>query len=221
MTLRPSNRRAFTLIEMVVVLGIMAVMVVIGIGSTRKQMPRFRAVGVAKQLQADMMLLRNTSAEQGVETRLLLVEADTDYTDPDSAQAGAWKLQVGDRSLASTTWTDLGNATMASTSLADGSQDAVPQVSLAPWAALAGPGSTNSDAIVFSPRGFVTNPDGDFGTDGYITVTVVNKESWRHGIEDHIDLKVARSGNVTMVTSLGQRDAGTVASGEASASGGS
>ena len=221
MTFARRQRSAFTLIELVVVLSIMAVMIAIAIGSTRKQMPRFRAVGVAKELQSDVMLLRNTAAEQGVETRLVLVEADTDYTDPDSDQRGAWKMQVGDRSLRSTTWTDLGNATMASTDLADGSQDAVPQVSLAPWAALAGPGAANSDAIVFSPRGFVTNPDGDFGTDGYITLTVVNKESWRHGIEDHIDLKVARSGNVTMVTSLGQRDAGTVATAGASASGGS
>lgn len=212
-------RRGFTLLELVVVIGIMAVIVGLGIGLIREQVPRFRSVQVAKDLRQDVMSLRTTAIERGVETRLLLETGDSSVKDPTSENAGAWRLQVGNAAMASSVWTDLNESGRATVSIARGGNHPAKGVSLADWESLAGPWSGNESAIVFSPRGWVENPDGDFGSDGYITLSVVNKVAWKHDVDDHIDLKIARSGNVTMVSSLSSRDAGTV--GTASASEGS
>ncbi|MED5373102.1 MAG: GspH/FimT family pseudopilin [Myxococcota bacterium] len=209
-------RRGFTLIELLVVISIIGIIVVLGVGSTREQLPRFRSVQVAKDLRQDVMSLRNTAVEQGLETRLLLVEADSASDDPDSANAGSWRLQVGDKAMDSRTWTDLGDAGRGVVDLSQDGRHYSRGVSLDEWEPLSGPWTGNSSAIVFSPRGWVSNPSDDFGSDGYITLTVVNKEAWRSGVDDHIDLKLSRSGNVTMTTSLGSRDAGTVGAAAAS-----
>lgn len=207
------------MLELVFVLGLMAVIVGLGIGLTRDQAPRFRAVQVSKDLRQDMMSLRTTAIERGVETRILLESGDSSVKDPLSPNAGSWRLQVGDAAMASKTWTDLNESGRASVSIAKGSNHYAKGVSLDSWDPLSGPWSGNESAIVFSPRGWVENPDGDFGPDGYITLSVVNKAAWKDNVDDHIDLKVARSGNVTMVSSLSTRDAGSV--GTASASEGS
>lgn len=214
-----ASRRAFTMLELVVVIGIMAVIVGLGIGLTRDQAPRFRSVQVAKDLRQDMMSLRTTAIEQGVETRLLLESADSSPNDAGAPNQGAWRLQIGNAAMASTAWTDLNASGRASVSIEKGGSNYAKSVSLADWGSLSGPWAGNESAIVFSPRGWVQNPDGDFGSDGYITLSVVNKAAWRHDVDDHIDLKVARSGNVTMVSSLSSRDAGQA--GTASASEGS
>ena len=216
---RLPKRRAFTMLELVVVLGIMAVIVGLGIGLTRDQVPRFRSVQVAKDLRQDMMSLRTTAIERGVETRLVLEAGDSSVKDPGSPNAGSWRLQVGNAAMASTTWSDLNESGRASVSIEKGANHYAKGVSLQDWGELSGPWFGNESSIVFSPRGWVENPDEDFGTDGYITLSVVNKAAWKDGVDDHIDLKVARSGNVTMVSSLSSRDAGTV--GTASASEGS
>ena len=213
------KRRAFTMLELVAVISIMSVVVALGIGLMRDQVPRFRSVQVAKDLRQDVTALRTTAIERGVETRLLLETGDSSANDPETPNAGAWRLQVGNAAMASTVWTDLNESGRASVSIEKGANHYAKGVSLADWEELSGPWSGNDSAIVFSPRGWVQNPGGDFGTDGYITLSVVNKVAWKNGVDDRIDLKVARSGSVTMVNSLSSRDAGTV--GTASASEGS
>lgn len=213
---RFSQRRAFTMLELVVVLGIMAVVVGLGIGMITDQFPRFRSVQVAKDLRQDVTSLRTTAIERGVETRLLLETGDSSVKDPSSPNAGSWRLQVGNAAMASKTWTDLNESGRGVVSIEEGANHYAKGVSLAEWENLSGPWFGNESAIVFSPRGWVENPDGDFGTDGYITLSVVNKVAWKDGVDDHIDLKVSRSGNVTMVSSLSSRDAGSVGTGSAS-----
>jgi hypothetical protein len=74
-------------------------------------------------------------------------------------------------------------------------------VSLTPWDSLSGPaysGESNADCIVISPRGWVVNPNGDFGSDGYITVEFLNKKALARGAEEKYQVRVSRSGMVRL-----------------------
>lgn len=211
--MKTGRQRGFTLIEAVVVLALLGVMAAIAWGSVRDLLPRFRMMSAAKQLKADLAELRNTAIVHNRETRLLLVSADSSYTDPGSPSAGAWWLQVGNRSLNARNWelmpadaaedgTD-DDTSQGVIDIAPGGNRAQPGASLIPWDPIAGPGTGNGDAIVFSPRGWVTNPAGDFSSDGYISLTLVNKVALAHGVDDSVTLLVARSGMVRMETSMG------------------
>ena len=50
------------------------------------------------------------------------------------------------------------------------------------------------------------NPASDFGADGTITLTLVNKRALLDGTADTVDLKVSRSGLVRMESSIGPKD---------------
>ncbi len=66
---------------------------------------------------------------------------------------------------------------------------------------------------MFSPKGWVTNPPGDFSTDGYIELTLVNKAALVDGIDDSVTLHISRAGMVRVESSLASgfegSDAGT------------
>lgn len=208
-----SKREAFTLIELVIVLSLIMVISALGVGSVYELLPRFRMVKVARGLQSDISALRNTAITSNREVRLLLVDADANWNTPDDASVGEWWMQVGNRQVGSGRWDTLpldsqtdGTDDVASVGVVRitvGGEDAANGVSLKPWDAIVGPGSSNTDAIVFSPRGWVTNPPSDFGSDGYITLTLVNKMAFKHGYEDSITLRVAQSGMVLVDSTLG------------------
>lgn len=210
---RAPHRSGFTLIEIVVVLAIIGVMAAVGFGTVQHLIPRFRMIQVARDMDGDIADLRNTAIGQNRETRLLLVDADPSWSDASAPSAGRWLLQVGNRSINSTRWDTLpvdaeadgsdDQTAEGTVDISEGSSSEVRGVSLQPWSALAGPNANNADAIVFSPRGWVTNPASDFGSDGFITLTLVNKKAMEQGIEDSISLQIARSGLVRMTTSLG------------------
>lgn len=214
--LRRRNRIGFTLIEIAAVLGLVAILASLGYQSVHKMMPRFRMMQTAKELRADLMGLRMSAIQNNRQARLLLVEADQDWKTPGGPNVGHWKLQLGNKSLRSNAWdtypqdadddgtddaTNKGNV-----EISVGGQDAVAAVSLAPWEALVGPGLNNADAIVFGPRGHVINPAADFGSDGTITLTLVNKIALQNGMEDSVSLKIARTGLVRMQTSIGSEE---------------
>lgn len=217
---RFTTRRAFTLVELLFVIVAVSVVAAIGFGSVRDMMPRFRMVKAGKDLREDVSQLRTTAVETGLETRLLLVESDSSWNDPATRNVGLWKLQLGNRSTGSNRWetfpadamedgTDDETA-LGTVDMSRGGNDEAVGVSLLPWSGL------SDDAVVFSPRGGVSNPAGDFGTDGYLHLTLINKQALHDGVEDTVVLNIARTGDVTMTSSLGSRDAGTA--GDASTS---
>ncbi len=209
------HRRGFTLVELVIVLAIIGVVSAMGVASVRKLQPRFRMIQASKDLQADVSRLRIAAVDSGRETRLLLLESDSSWDSIGQDNVGEWAMQRGDKARASTTWTTLEDGDAHVVISRDGPQE-LPSVSLVPWSTLSGPATGNADAIVFSPRGFVANPDGDFGSDGYITLTLVNKAALTDGVEDTVSLKIARTGGVSVTSSLGNQDVGTVGSASSS-----
>jgi len=212
-------KRAFTLLEIGVVIGIIAVISALGIATMRGSMPRYRMVNASKQLKGDLMDLRMKAIEQNRQTRLVLEESDDDYLDPNSASAGAWKMEVGNRSRNSTRWRAVEDGS-SSVNIAKAGNRPFPDVSLMPWGSFSGPGRNNSEAIVFSPRGWVENPAEDFQSSGYMVLTLVNKEARAKGINDFIEVRVSRAGLVDLEAALGRDpDGGTVGVGGATTSG--
>ncbi len=49
----------------------------------------------------------------------------------------------------------------------------------------------------------MTNPAGDFSTDGYIGLTLVNKTALIEGVDDSVTLYISRAGMVRIESSLG------------------
>ena len=210
--LRGRARRGFTLIELAACVALVAVLAAIGYGSFRNSMPRYRMIQTAKELRADLMALRMTAIETNRQSRLLLVDSDPDWGVAGSPNVGHWKLQLGNKNLRSTSWDTfpadadedgVDDSTQRGTvDIGQGGEDETATVSMAPWGTLVGPGVNNADAIVFGPRGHVFNPASDFGQDGTITLTLVNKRALLDGTSDTVDLKVSRSGLVRMISSI-------------------
>lgn len=215
-------RSAFTMVEILITVGILGILMAIGIGLTRDTAPRYRTMKVAKELRSDVQYLRMEAIRLDRETRLLVTSTDQSWKDPDSDNYGAYLMQVGNKAINSTKWDTLpadmeldGSDDEYATGTRDfglGGGDEAKDVSLQPIS-ISGPFVNNTDAVVFSPRGWVKNPGGDFSGDGYLTLTVTNKAAMRNGIEDSVSLKLARSGNVTLVTSLSGRELNAVGTG--------
>lgn len=215
-------RSAFTMIEMVITLALISILLAVGIGLTRDTAPRYRTMSVAKELRSDLMTLRMEAIRHDRETRLLVTETDASWHDPDSVNKGAYLMQVGNKAINSTSWDTLpadaaltGTDTDSSLGSKDFGEKGLQQrrgVSMQP-VSISGPFVGNADAIVFTPRGWLKNPASDFAKDGYITLTVTNKPAMANGIEDSVSLKIARSGNVTMITSLSGRELNAVGTG--------
>ena len=168
----------------------------------------------ARLLHSDVRTLRSMAIATNRQTRLVLVQADVDLN-PDEAQQGEWLCQVGDRSSGSTEWDTLpideggvNDDTQGTRSLAPGGRDEVRGISLAQSAPLVGPGTGNAGSIVFSPRGWLENPAGDF-EDGYSVLDVVNKTVLDSGADQRARIRLSRGGMVRLETS----ENNTVASG--------
>ncbi len=208
---RSGASRGYTLIEIAVVIGIIAIVAGLGIATMREFTPRYKLVQASKELKADVSALRMMAIEENRQTRLLLADSDPDYLDASTASRGSWYLQIGNRARNSTRWdtlpVDVGADADQSEGFIDISIDGtrpLKGVSLMPWGSFTGPGTRNADAIVFTPRGWVENPASDFASEGYIILTLINKAARADNINDYIEVRIARSGLVDLEASMGR-----------------
>ena len=205
-----SLRTGYTFPEIAIVLGILAILASIAVYSAQDSITEYRMMKSARLFQSDVQLLRSLAINTNRQTRLKLVAADVDMV-PGDAQVGEWLLQVGNRSSRSNEWDTLpidrdgsSSSDEGERSLSVGGNDEAPWISLAPWQTLVGPGLDNTDCIVFSPRGWLENPPGDF-VNGYIDLTIVNKRALALGGPEKVLLRVSRGGLARM--ELGEHSA--------------
>jgi hypothetical protein len=191
-----------------VVLAIAVVLAVIGLGTFRDFGPRYRLIQASKELKGDLMATRMSAIEENRQTRVKLITSDVAFSNVEVPSAGAWLLQGGNRAMNSNRWDTY---PLGSDDARVGSIDISPEgnrpragVSLQPWPVLLGEGRNNPDTITYSPRGWVLNPPSDFGADGYITLVLGNKRAYAAGIDDYVEVKLARSGMVRLQSSLGR-----------------
>jgi len=205
---RARSRRGFTLLEIGVVLAIAVILGVIGIGTFKDFGPRYRLIQASKELKSDLMATRMSAIEENRQTRIKLVRADPEYTDVGAPSDGSWLLQGGNRARNSNRWDTypLGSSDARVGTVDISAEGNRPRegVSLQPWDRLLGVDRNNPDTITFSPRGWVLNPPGDFGSDGYITLVLINKRAHAADVDDSVQVKISRSGMVRLQSSLGR-----------------
>lgn len=210
--MRDRSRRGFTLIEIIITLAIFAILSAVGFGLVRDMIPASRTRRAAAEFSTAVSACRAMAVQSNRQCRVLLVDFDPSPTDEASANVGEYWVAVGDENRSSTTWDVLpldedgvddsvGEGTVAIT---QGAEDELRWVSIGNWEdyqTISGPGTGNSNAIVFDPRGFVENPASDFSSNGYIEVPFLNKNAYIQGREEAIIVRIARSGLVRVIAS--------------------
>ena len=208
--LRRRSRRAFTMIEIVIALGILTALAGIGWGTMQEYLPRFRLVRIAKHFRSELISMRQIAVQTNRETRFhLLAHSGGNCTDP-TQWGGAWEMSVGDQVMGSTAWDLLPEDSMedgtddeqgdAVVSFFAGGTHSGKDVCFQDWGLLMGPFSGNNrDSIVFSPRGWLRNPSADFNAYGYMEFHFYNQEATRSGVFDAVKVQVSRAGMIRLV----------------------
>ena len=208
--LKRRSRRAFTMIEIVIALGILTALAGIGWGTMQEYLPRFRLVRIAKHFRSELISMRQIAVQTNRETRFhLLAHSGGNCSDP-TQWGGAWEMSVGDQVMGSTTWDLLPEDSMedgtddeqgdAVVSFFAGGTHSGKDVCFQDWGSLTGPFSGNNrDSIVFSPRGWLRNPSADFNTYGYMEFHFYNQEATRSGIFDAVKVQVSRAGMIRLL----------------------
>ena len=154
---------------------------------------------------------RSLAIAQNVEYRIKLEAYDPDLADTTSI--GRYTVARGNAASSSTAWDVLpveppggmGDAEtgVGTVEITEGGEDALPDVSIENWGVIAG---TTGNDLVFSPRGWLTNPSGDFDADGYIDVTFVNTEVLNEeGRTQSWTVRVSRGGMTRVESNLDVR----------------
>jgi Tfp pilus assembly protein FimT len=197
------SRRTFTMIELAITLGIISVLTSIGIWAGAGMIPQWRTRAAAQQFASNVQKCRALAVQANAECRILLVDYDDKIDDVESPNIGEYWVALGNRSNNSDSWDllppDIRGAddTQGIVNLSEGSADYKRHVSIADWGSgIGGPNFGNNNAIVFGPRGFITNPVTDFSGEGYIDILFINKHSRSERQKRDYFVKITRSGMV-------------------------
>ncbi len=198
---RLAGRRGFTLLEMMIVAGLIVILSALAIGTAIDTIGRFRTRRAAHELANSVQLARAYAMHQMRETRVVIDEVDPNALYPQYPNKGKWAVELGNRSLGSTIWTRLKEteidiSAVGNLYLRHASLDYVPGT-------LVGPADCScTDAIVFAPNGQVRNPSTDFdSTNGDIEIKFVNKATLPDTVDEWV-VRIYRGGMVRVESLL-------------------
>lgn len=208
------RRAGFTMVELLVVLAIIVVLTALGIGLSDDVIPRWRTKAAARRLVTQINQCRSLAVRSNRECSVWLITSDAAPNDIAQGNAGEYWVGMGNADRDSSSWDYLpvdsvtdgtdDNVSEGTVDLADTSGPYYARhVSIADWGSgIGGPGSGNTNRIVFSPMGFATNPSSDFNTSGYIEVKFVNKRARQKGRTEDFRVLITRSGMARMDSSV-------------------
>lgn len=174
------RQSGFTLIELAVVISLIGVLALIAMPNLGQMLPQYRLNRTIRQLSDHIQMARLLAISQNRQYRICMMAKDSAPTTGDlQSNKGRYLIQAGDQSSSSTVWDTL----PIGTGSAEGdfafdyasSKGYYSGVSISGWTALGGPGSGNTDCVVFSPRGWIENPNDDFSNANYIHIYFRNK----------------------------------------------
>jgi prepilin-type N-terminal cleavage/methylation domain-containing protein len=199
---RLGGRRGLSLLELAIVIAIIGILAAVAGTLLTDSIPMWRTKRAAREFSVAVQTARQMAIAQGVEYRVRMSAYDTDLSGS-GLSTGTYYIEKGNLPASSTAWDILpvdmdGSGTQSgegTVDITDGGQDELPGVSIEQWDPITG---VSGNDLVFSPRGILVNPVSDFGSDGYIEITFVNKRARRRGITDEWTVKVSRSGLARM-----------------------
>lgn len=199
---RIHGRRGLSLLELAIVIAIIGIMAAVAGTLLTDSIPMWRTRRAAREFSVALQTARQMAIAQGVQYRVRMGAYDTDLSGS-GLSTGLYYIEKGNSAEGSTFWDTIpvdmdGSGAQSgegTVEISDGGQDELPGVSIEQWDPITG---INGDDFVFSPRGMLENPVSDFGSDGYIEITFVNKKARRRGVTDEWTVKISRGGLVRM-----------------------
>lgn len=200
--MKSGNTRGFSALEMVAVLAVVTVLGAVGFSSTSQMAPKYHTSKAAAEFNQAISLARQLAMTNNVETRILLVEFDSNASDASAPNKGLYRIQLGNFYKDSTSWDTVPlDPGPADISTGEGTYDLsasghrhIPDISLEDWGLIDGPSTGNSDAIVFNPRGYLQNPMTDLDSEGGIAITFINKKTVGGEHTDRTSVRVYSGG---------------------------
>ena len=183
----------FTLLELLVVVTIMAVVVSMTASDLSQLMGRFRLNGAARELASVVELCRFRAISANVEYAIVLVESDPQPSNGNvRTNRGRYEVHRANPSTSPVSWSATDDGIF---DFANGPNQRK-GVSIEEWPSLDGsPSHALSDAVIFSPRGYLLNTAADF-TGGVIRVVLRNKAA--PFVEQRV-VRIDKGGNVQIV----------------------
>ncbi len=178
------RRRAnagFSLLELAIVVAIVGMLALIAVPSLMQMLPRFRLNRTVREFCDHVQEARLLAISEGVEYRMCFSKKDPDPTsDNIRSNSGRYTIEAGNKSSGSTSWDPLPRGASNAEGIIDltwttsnREYAGISLVSTLP-STLGGTGMGNTDCLVFSPRGWLSNNLTDFRWN-YIQIEFRNK----------------------------------------------
>lgn len=195
-------RKGFTLLEMMIVLGIISILAALGVVNATKIMPSWRTKATAAKFADHVREARTLAILHDREARVEITDFDAS-PEADGDNFGAYTVAIGNQNANSTFWDVLPfeDTLLTDDGQGEGTHDfGKNSKNRQRSVALVQP---SVDTVTFDPRGIVTNGAGDFthSDGGAIVFTFANKQD----ANDKWDVLVFRGGMIRLEAHKGRK----------------
>jgi prepilin-type N-terminal cleavage/methylation domain-containing protein len=211
-------KRGFTLLEVSIVCAVIGIISALAGWQVQVLLPKYRTRAAAVEFAKYVDLCRNLAIRGNKECKVTILLSDSTPTSLSSANVGKYSISMGNSNRDSTAWDILpedtfvtgdstdSDSTLGIIDISTSGQQRQSKVSIVhTTGSIGGPGNGLSDSIVFSPRGYVTNPSSDFNATGYIEIVFANKLAMSENISENFVVMITKTGMTRLDNTRGRR----------------